>query len=96
MKNPFNILLLIVFFFIIGCKNEIINDTISYNIIGNVQKGPFSNGSELSIFELDNNLFPTGRTFHTTISNLGKLNLIMFPLFHLMSNWLQMDFILMR
>jgi len=75
MKNPFNILLLIVFFFIIGCKNEIINDTISYNIIGNVQKGPFSNGSELSIFELDNNLFPTGRTFHTTISNLGKFEL---------------------
>ena len=40
---------------------------------GYVQKGPFSNGSSVTIAELDKNLNQTGKTYFTTISdNLGS------------------------
>ena len=40
---------------------------------GYVQKGPFINGSSVTILELDENLDQTGKTYFTTISdNLGS------------------------
>jgi len=40
---------------------------------GYVQKGPFSNGSSVTVLELDKNLDQTGKTYFTTISdNIGS------------------------
>ena len=47
-----------------------------YGITGNVQKGPFVNGSGISIYELDNKFKPSGRTFHTTTESCGQFELI--------------------
>ncbi|HKO90282.1 MAG TPA: hypothetical protein VJU61_03970, partial [Polyangiaceae bacterium] len=41
------------------------------DVSGSAQKGPFSNGSQVSISELDVNLVQTGRTFSTTMSDDG-------------------------
>lgn len=38
-------------------------------VSGQVQKGPYLNGSSVTIYELDTNLNQTGKTFNTQISN---------------------------
>lgn len=54
----------------------------TYTLAGKVEKGPFVNGSELTIQELDYNLKSTGRIFNETISsddggfNLGDFDLV--------------------
>jgi hypothetical protein len=40
-------------------------------VSGSAQKGPFSNGTQISISELDASLVQTGRTFSTTMSDDG-------------------------
>lgn len=51
-------------------------DTISI-ITGYVQKGPFIQGTELTLRELDDSLTPTGRSFATTISdNTGSFSVV--------------------
>lgn len=47
----------------------------SYSISGTAQKGPFINGSELRIYELNNEFIPTGRSFHATLGNAGQFEL---------------------
>jgi cysteine-rich repeat protein len=44
---------------------------VKANVSGSAQKGPFSNGSQVSISELDVNLVQTGRTFSTTMNDDG-------------------------
>ena len=43
--------------------------TKSYTISGYVQKGPYVQGTEITVRELDNSLSPTGRTFTGTIDD---------------------------
>lgn len=47
-----------------------------YQLSGSVQKGPFAIGSEMNIYELNEDFIPTGRTFHATIENLGYFELL--------------------
>jgi len=61
--------LLISALLIAGCKKD---DKINFTkdkISGYSQKGPFVNGSTLTLFELDENFNQTGNTFETFISN---------------------------
>ncbi len=71
----FSVLLAIL---LIGC-NEETTERI-YSISGTVQKGPFINGSEIVIYELSPSLSPTGKSFHSTISNVGKFEITSIPL----------------
>ena len=46
------------------------------NISGYIQKGPFTIGSSITAFDLNNNLSPTGRTYNTqTDDNNASLDL---------------------
>jgi len=66
---------------LLGCAKD--NNPSQNNIVivkeelsGNIQKGPFVNGSSLTIFELDENHIQTGKTFNTQISdNTGNFYL---------------------
>lgn len=78
MLKKFFLPVLSLLILIISCDKE--NDSISdseklFNIRGNVQKGPFTNGSDISIYELSDNYRPTGRTFHTTTESMGQFEL---------------------
>jgi hypothetical protein len=44
---------------------------VKVDLSGSAQKGPFSNGSRVTIAELDANLVQTGRTFATTMNDDG-------------------------
>lgn len=58
-------------------KIEIKEGEISvYTISGKVQKGPFIEGSVISLSELDENMYPTGRNYTTNIlDNSGSFQL---------------------
>jgi sugar lactone lactonase YvrE len=63
-QNLFRMLLLILSFAAIsGCASS--EDGQSYGISGFVQKGPFVQGSKVTIQELDKALVPTGRVYYT-------------------------------
>jgi hypothetical protein len=48
----------------------------TYKLNGVAQKGPFSNGTNITIAECDNSMAPTGRTFATSIvDNTGAFSL---------------------
>lgn len=61
---------------------ELPNEEGTYIIKGYAEKGPFANGSTITIQELDQKLNPTGRTFNETVVNdegyfdAGSLELI--------------------
>lgn len=79
MKRIINSLILTVFLFN-GCKkdnNEINSFSFSKSSIGgNSQKGPFLNGSSVTLFELNANYSQTGKSFTTQISdNLGSFQI---------------------
>jgi hypothetical protein len=61
----------ICFFFFTACnKTENDSTTIEKEYVsGYAQKGPFVNGSSVTISELNKDLNQTGKTYHTTISN---------------------------
>ena len=53
-----------------SCKKE--DEIITDNKIaphGYIQKGPYNNGTSIYIYELNNDLSPTGRTYNTQIEN---------------------------
>ena len=62
----------------------------SYSVDGYVQKGPYIQGTEIIVRELDSNLNPTGRTFAGSIdSNSGHFSVrgeLAFPLVELSAN----------
>jgi len=68
-------LILIAILFIISCdQDKIVHDesgeTIQRELInGFVQKGPFINGTSISMFELNSSMEQTGRAFNTQIHN---------------------------
>jgi len=74
-------LILLVIFILFSCNKlseNIDNEKIVHKetLTGYAQKGPYLNGSSITIFELDENLNQTGKTFVTQISdNTGLFSL---------------------
>lgn len=69
MKNlaKFSFLIFILF---ISCDKKITDDLVKKEIIsGFVQKGPFINGTSITINELENDLSQTGKSFNTQITD---------------------------
>jgi len=59
-----------------GSSDTATTSTTSYNIQGYVQKGPFINGTSITIYELDNSLVPLGKSFNSQIKdNTGNFTL---------------------
>lgn len=79
MKNIISIIVLIIIIFTACKKDNKVIDTSSFSktkIDGTSQKGPFLNGSSLTLFELNTNYSQTGKSFNTQISdNLGSFQL---------------------
>jgi hypothetical protein len=62
-------------------KDDNDSSTTIKNVIGYAQKGPFINGSSVTIFDLQANLSPTGKTFNSQIiDNRGTFLLSDIPL----------------
>lgn len=61
---------------LLSCKKTNNNTFTKDRISGVSQKGPFLNGSSLTVFELDENFAQTGESFNTQIAdNLGSFEL---------------------
>jgi len=73
MKNLITIGFSLIFIIIVSCKEESLNNSDESGnvqkekINGFVQKGPFINGTSITISELDVDLTPTGKNFNTQI-----------------------------
>ncbi len=68
MKNIELLLVFILILFILSCKNEEENTKLSFEKLdGYVQKGPYLNGTAVTISELSSDLSPTGKNFSTQI-----------------------------
>ena len=63
------LLLNLVILIVIACeKNDVVQNNLSFEkISGYVQKGPYLNGTSVSIYELKDNLEPTGINFPSQI-----------------------------
>lgn len=96
MKKTFCLIVIsiLVNFAFNGCKkdNEILSPSSTASgtnktITGSAQKGPFLNGSSISVYELFSNYSQTGRSFNTQIiDNSGSFTLSNIPL---ISNYVQ-------
>ena len=78
IKFKFNLLWFVFLFtiFSTACdKNDLTDDEQTYELSGYVQKGPFSIGSQVMVYELGQDFVPTGRTFRTSIAALGRFEL---------------------
>ncbi len=64
------ILICLLLLFVYSCKKEP-NDSLekNYSVEGKSQKGPFLNGSNITVNALDNNLAQTGATFNTQVQS---------------------------
>lgn len=65
MKSLFLYYLIIVLGVLTSCEKSV--DTLSYDISGKAQKGPFVIGANITVNELNSNLNQTGQSFLTTI-----------------------------
>jgi hypothetical protein len=62
------IIMLLMIMFLTNCKKDNSDSsTTVQNMIGYVQKGPFINGSSVTVYDLQSNLSPTGKTFNSQI-----------------------------
>lgn len=60
----------------VGCNDEEVVPTVEINNLkGVVEKGPFVNGSTVTIYELDDHLRQTGKSFTATTDNEGRFEL---------------------
>jgi hypothetical protein len=79
MKKYLNLVLIAILAILSSCtKDNFDNSKITekeFNLVGSAQKGPFINGSDINIYELDENFNPTGRTFHTNTDARGYFEL---------------------
>ena len=69
--------------FISGCKKDISNDspTTNQDVAGYAQKGPFINGSSVTIYDLKADLSATGKSFNAQITdNKGSFEMSGIPL----------------
>lgn len=68
-------LLIILSLLILGCSKSKVEPSPEptpqkkHQVTGFVEKGPFLQGSKVTLIELDNNLVPTGKTYETTTTN---------------------------
>lgn len=78
-------LALVVLLFLQGCSEKEesrIEKVQTYPLKGKVEKGPFVSGSKVTLFELDRNFQPTGKSFVTKIAtdegdfDIGNVELI--------------------
>jgi len=78
MKTHQILLPVLIVMFSISCsKDEDSQDSVkSYNILGSIQKGPFINGSNLIIYELNNEYKQTGKSFFTNTENQGQYEIV--------------------
>lgn len=63
---------LIIFFILTNCnkdKTEIKSIQPVFNLSGYAQKGPFINGSSVTVFDLNADLSPTGKTYNSQITD---------------------------
>ncbi len=68
----------VAFIFLFGCQDDeqVTQSEQSVSIAGYVQKGPFINGTAITISELDQKLVATGKNFTTQIiDNKGAFSL---------------------
>ena len=73
MRKSKLFLVFLIFLFSVSCEKETRN---LYSVHGNVQKGPYINGTSITISELSSTLVPTGKTFNTQIiDNKGSFKL---------------------
>jgi len=79
----------ILFFILITCLSSCEDDkqNSTYHIKGFAQKGPYNTGSNITLFELDENLNQTGRSFNSTVTN--KYGEFDFPGIELSSNFVE-------
>jgi len=63
MKSLLLISLIPFLFIISACEKENQGNLLIDNVKGYVQKGPYLNGTAITIFELSDELIPSGRTF---------------------------------
>lgn len=71
---------------LLGCSSdnneETIEPTFTSKVSGVIEKGPFVQGSVVTLYELDAALKPTGKSYTTTVKNdegafdFGELNLV--------------------
>ncbi|MBL0098541.1 MAG: hypothetical protein IPP46_20210 [Bacteroidetes bacterium] len=79
--------ILLVVFILNGCKRDNELPQVNNTIAGYAQKGPFLNGSSITVYELSSNYSQTGKTFLTQIANnTGRFNL---SNINLLSNYVQ-------
>ena len=75
------VLSIILFFRCSKNKNNTNSISPLINISGYVQKGPFTNGSTITVFDINNSFTATGKSFNTQIiDNKGSFSLINLPL----------------
>ena len=77
MKNTGLLLLHILILFTTSCESDENGNKLSFEKLnGYVQKGPYLNGTAVTIFELSSDLSPTGKNFTTQIlDNKGTFEL---------------------
>jgi hypothetical protein len=86
MKKLYEVLSIIIvlsmIMFLTNCKKDKSNlVTTIQNVIGYAQKGPFINGSSITVYDLQPNLSPTGKSFNSQITdNQGTFKLNDIPL----------------
>ena len=81
ISTTFSTLLIIILS--TGCDDspQIIKEKTNHSIEGHVQKGPFISGSSLTIYELSENLSPTGMSFNCPVQdNQGGFSIEDIPL----------------
>ena len=64
MKSFYYVLTIVMMGLFIGCENPDV-DSGEYSVNGSVQKGPFIQGSSITIQALDDNLEPIGKNYQT-------------------------------
>lgn len=70
MKSKINLIFLTLLVLISCSKKDepnSVNESRKVNLIGNVEKGPFVRGSTLTIYELNDQFVPNGKSFKTEI-----------------------------
>ena len=64
-----------------NCKKDSGAQSTNHNITGYVQKGPFINGTSVTVYDLQSDILPTGKSFNTQITdNTGTFQLSDIPL----------------
>ena len=79
MKNYLILSLITLACFLFSCKDDPqpqpVEESKEFDITGTAQKGPFVNGSSVTIYELTTDFKPTGRTFQVNTDAKGHFEL---------------------